>query len=240
LRLVASGDDLFGGTSVQDYFAKYLEDIEAADELIPAPGLFDFGHDAYGGLVYNEHDNPLFRPLKQMVREASQRALARWLSSQAPTVLARLKADRTDASMLHEAGVADGKYAGMPILHNIPVADFADLTLDDGNLNGRLLGALHERYSQGWENELEPEFDWMITLKAELERRVDASSPPFKEFNKLQVEYFFRDILRRIESARPPTVSPKPASKRARKPRTPKASAETSAARPTRRSQSKS
>lgn len=217
LRLVRNRDRVFGSTSVQAYFKEYLADLEAVDSLVPAPTLFTFGATGYGGLAYNEGDNPGFIPLRTMVNAAAERALARWLRSRAPDLLARLQTDPTDASMLHEHGIEDGNYAGNPILHEIPIEAFADLALDDGNLNGAIFGALRARYNQGYGKELEPEFDWIIRLKAELLRRVSRSSPPFKAFNKAHIEYYFNDIMSMIGTVRSNTATARRKSTRRRK-----------------------
>jgi len=216
-RLVRYGDRIFGTTSVRAYFRKYLEDVEAKDELVPAPGFFTMSSSGYGGLTYNDNEEPGFAPIKTMVREAADRALERWLLSQAPMLMARLQADPSDGSMLHGHGLAEGNYAGHPILQETQIEDFADLCLDDGNLNGHLLSALRERYRQGYTKDLKPEFDWVINLRAELLRRVEKSSPPFKKFNRSNVEYYFADIVEVIEAERA-KAAPRPTPPRAKEP----------------------
>lgn len=46
-------------------------------------------------------------------------------------LLKRLQAEPNDGSMLYEWGLGDGNYAGVAILHDIPVGDMADLLLVD-------------------------------------------------------------------------------------------------------------
>jgi hypothetical protein len=61
------------------------------------------------------------------VKSAAQHALERTLQAGAPALLKRLQDDPENGQMLHEWGLENGNYGGVAILHNIAVADFADL-----------------------------------------------------------------------------------------------------------------
>lgn len=100
--------------------------------------------------------------------------------------------------MLHEWGLDKGNYAGIAILHNIPVTDFADLALIDGKPNDKLLAALNERNQQGYGTVLDPELPWLKQLRAELMQRAATLAPPHNAFAKMRLGYWFKDHDERI------------------------------------------
>lgn len=198
MRLQGYGDDLLGGQSVVDYFTRYLADLETADTLEPAPELFRIVGGSYAGLVYNENDTVAFAEIRALVAAASARALDRRMQATAPELLARLQADPEDGSMLHEWGVANGNFAGVAILNHIVVGDFADIALIDGKPNDKLLAALNERYRQGYEDTLAPEFEWLKQLHTELLKRAALLDPPYRAFSEMRLIYWFGDIDKRV------------------------------------------
>ncbi|APZ97418.1 hypothetical protein BWQ93_02115 [Sphingopyxis sp. QXT-31] len=202
MRLKKYGDDLLGGRTVKNYFTEYLADLEAAGTLEVAPDLFGHAAGSYAGLVYNEADTPEFGPIRALVKVAAQRALERTMTTSAPTLLKRLQDDPEGAQMLHEWGLENGNYGGVAILHNIAVADFADLALIDGKPNDRLMAALNERHQQGYDAALDPELPWLEQLRAELMRRAATLSPPYREFSQMRLGYWFRDHDKQIAAYR--------------------------------------
>ena len=129
---------------------------------------------------------------------AAQRALEQTMRTDAPALLKRLRDDPEDVQMLHEWGLENGNYSGVAILHNIAVADFADLALIDGKPNDRLMAALNERHQQGYGTALDPELPWLEQLRAELTSRAAALSPPYRAFAEMRLVYWFRDHDERI------------------------------------------
>lgn len=215
MRLQGYGDDLLGGQTVLDYFTQYLADLETADTLEPAPELFGIAGGSYAGLVYNENDTVAFAAIRALVAAASARALDRRMQATAPDLLSTLQADPEDGSMLHEWGVANGKFAGVAILNHIAVGDFADVALIDGKPNDKLLAALNERYRQGYEDTLAPEFKWLKQLRTELLNRAALLDPPYRAFSEMRLKYWFRDIDKCVAQfqgkSKPPSKSPRKA-----------------------------
>lgn len=192
IRLLGYGDDLLGGATPKAFFTSYLHDIERTDTLLSSPELFGPGSGVYTGLVYNEDDNPDFVEIFELVRAAADRALERRMRLEAPALLQRLRDDPGDASMLYEWGLAEQNYAGTAILHCIPVTDMADLLLEDGKLQDRLLAALKERYTLGeHDTALDPEKPWLLALHAELVRRVASLPAPHRIFGERRLGYWF-------------------------------------------------
>ncbi len=200
MRLLKYGDDLLGGKPVLDYFSEYLDDLEVAEALEAAPDLFGFSAGSYAGLTYNEADTPEFAPIRQLVAAASQRALERDMKTSAPELLNRLRSDPEDGQMLHKWGIGDGNYGGVAILHNIAVADFADLVLIDGKPNDRLMATVGERHRQGYDSALDPEMNWLRQLRSELLKRAAALPPPYKQFAEMRLNYWFQDLDERISA----------------------------------------
>ena len=212
IRLKKYGDDLLGGRTVKDYFTEYLADLEVAGTLEAAPDMFGPAAGSYSGLVYNEADTPAFAPIRALVKAAAQRALERTMTASAPTLLKRLQHDPEDAQMLHEWGLGNGNYGGVAILHEIAVADFADLALIDGKPNDRLMVALNERHQQGYNTALDPELPWLEQLRAELMKRAATLSPPYREFSRMRLGYWFQDHDKRIAAFRAklkPAIKPR-------------------------------
>lgn len=211
IRLLGYGDDLLSGVPPKEFFSTYLADVEGAGTLLPSPELFGPGSGAYGGLVYNDDDNPVFVEIFDLVRVAAGRALERRMRAEAPTLLQRLRDDPSDASMLYEWGLTKQNYAGIAILHNIAVDDMADLLLDDGKFEDRLLAALKERYALG-ENDtaLDPEKPWLLALHSELERRVALLQPPYRLFGERRLGYWFDKLVGWASPPPPPTSRARP------------------------------
>jgi hypothetical protein len=207
LRLRAYGDDLLGGQAVEAYFCDYLADLETSGALEAAPELFGLMGGSYAGLGYNEHDTPDFKKVHALVKAASARALDRRMRSEAPDLLARLRSDPSNVSMLHEWGLRERKYGGIAILNHVVVTDFADLAIVDSKLNDKLLAALSERYRQGYSTELAAEVDWLGQLRAELDSRVIKAAPPYVELGKIQLAYFFKDIDNLVAAASGKSIS---------------------------------
>lgn len=222
IRLLGYGDDLLGGVLPKDFFASYLDDVERADTLLSSPELFGPGSGAYAGLVYNDDDNPAFVEIFELVRAAAKRALERRMALEAPALLQRLRDDPGDASMLYEWGVAKQNYAGTAILHNIAINDMVDLLLDDGKFEDRLLAALKERYALGeHDTALDPEKPWLLTLHAELVRRVALLPPPYRVFGERRLGYWFDKL---VSWATPP-AAPAARPRRVKKPPKPRTGA---------------
>lgn len=211
IRLKKYGEDLLGGRTVLNYFSEYLLDLEKAQTLTPAPGLFGPAAGSYGALGYNEADTPEFARILKLVMSAAQKALARTMRLEASTLLKRLQDDPEDGQMLHEWGLPNGNYGGVAILQNIAVADFADLALIDGKPNDKLMAALNERHQQGYGSALDPELPWLKQLRAELVSRAAALAPPYGAFAEMRLVYWFRDHDKRIATHHTkPTTRRKP------------------------------
>lgn len=185
LRLLRYGDDILGGVKPRAYFTAYLADLEKADTLRPAPFLFGPTAVSHGGLGYPDNDTKAFGALWKLVRNAAAGALARHNQREAVNLLKRLQADPTDGSMLHEWGFDKHNYAGISILHNVPVPDMADLLLEDGLLNGSLIAALQTRYEQvGRDGSLTEEKRWVLALLTELRKRLALLKPPYRKLGE--------------------------------------------------------
>jgi hypothetical protein len=209
IRLLGYGDDLLGGATPKAFFTSYVNELEKEGTLLASPELFGPGSGAYAGLGYNEEDNPDFLDIFELVRAAAYRSLERRMSLEAPVLLQRLKDDPSNASMLHEWGLAKQNYAGTAILHNIAVADMADLLLEDGKLKDRLLAALKERYDLGQHDcALDPEKPWLLALHAELTQRVARLPAPYRLLDERRLAHWFDNLL---EWATPPALPKTPA-----------------------------
>lgn len=202
MRLQKYGDDLLGGKTVLDYFTEYFADLEKTGTLEPAPDLFGHTAGSYAGLVYNEADTPEFAAIRNLVKDAAARALDRSMQADAPALLQRLQKDPEDGQMLHEWGLDNGNYGGVAILHNIEVADFADLVLIDGKPNDRLMAALNERHNRGYGTALDPELPWLEQLREELMTRSAVLSPPYRAFAEERLGHWFRNHEERISACR--------------------------------------
>jgi hypothetical protein len=120
IRLQGYHDNILGGVTPKLFFKAYLADLEKADRLLAAPQIFESGPGGYSGLIYNEHDNRAFIEIHELVRAATMSALSRRTQREAQDLLERLKDDPDNSSTLREWGFEEKKYAGIPILHNIP------------------------------------------------------------------------------------------------------------------------
>lgn len=195
IRLLGYGDDVLGGAKPKAFFKVYLADLESRDALEAVSGLFGIHSGSYAGLVYNEHDTPLFAEIHTMVRDATMRALSRRTAREAVELLDRLRKDPDDGAMLHEWDLEKGNYAGSAILHNIAVTDMADLLLVDDSFNDRLLRALHARYENAAGTpDLDPEKHWVRALRTELANRLKSVAAPFRIFGERRLAYWFEKM----------------------------------------------
>lgn len=208
LRLLRYGDDILGGIKPGAFFKAYLADLEKADTLLPAPSLFGPTTVSHGGLGYADNDTKAFSALWKLVRKAAAGALARHNRREAANLLKRLQADPTDGSMLHEWGFDRHNYAGISILHNVPVPDMADLLLKDGLLNGSLIAALETRYDQArHDRSLPEEKSWVLALLSELRKRLALLKPPYRKFGQ---DALLRSLARVETWAKPPRKAAAP------------------------------
>ncbi|MBB4097456.1 P-loop NTPase fold protein [Sphingomonas kyeonggiensis] len=206
LRLLGYGDDLLGGVAPKDFFTAYLDDVEKADTLIAATNLFGFGSDGYAGLIYNESDSAAFQEIRGLVAAAVGRALDRQTKREAPVLVDRLKADPEGGAMLYEWGPEEGNYGGIAILHHVAIGEIADLLLQDGKLNDRLLAALKERYERAQSaKSLDSEKPWVLNLHAELAGRVTSLPAPYKRFGELRLAHWFEPIKGWATPSAPPS-----------------------------------
>jgi hypothetical protein len=123
------------------------------------------------------------------------RALARRMSSEAVDLLKRLQHDPSDGAMLHKLGLSERNYAGVAILHNIPVGDMADLLLADSKFNDVLLAALSARYkSAPHDKALDVEKAWVRQLHAELKLRLKSIAQPHRSVGEQRLSYWWDKV----------------------------------------------
>jgi len=131
-------------------------------------------------------------------------------------LLKRLQAEPNDGSMLHEWGLDDGNYAGVAILHDIPVGDMADLLLVDSRFNDVLMAALAARYERtSGDHALDLEKPWARKLHAELKARLTSASAPYGAWGEGRLSYYFGAIATWAKPA-PTPRKPKAASAKPR------------------------
>jgi hypothetical protein len=192
IRLRRFGDDLLGAQAPLAYFRNYLRDVEAQGTLQPAIGLFGPMGKSFGGLVYNDHDNPTFAKVEEMIEKANLRAQDRQMSQEAGILVSRLRSAPRDSAPLIEWDRDAGHFGALPILHHVQISDFADLLLVDGKLNDHLLSALGERYRRN--AELDREYAWLRSLRSELNRRIAKVPAPHRKLCELRSKYGFDQI----------------------------------------------
>lgn len=208
LRLHRLKDDLLGGVKPKAFFRAYVNDLEKADALLAVPELFDGHSGAYAGLGYNEHETPEFSEIHTLVQAATMRALARRMARESTDLLKRLQSNPSDGSMLHKWGLDQGNYANVAILHNIAVADMADLLLVDSKLNGHLLAALEARYEyEQNKKELDDEKDWLRKLNSELRSRLKTISQPYRAFGEKRLTFWFDNLKDWVAPVKPRSPS---------------------------------
>lgn len=205
IRLQGYGDDLLSGMKPKAFFKEYLADIEANETLFAVPKVFDSHGGSHGGLVYNESDTESFAEIREMVRAATMKALSRRTARESVKLLKRLQADPTDGTMLHEWGLEKEKYAGVAILHHIPVTDLADLLLVDSKFNDHLLAALKARYEfASASKDLNVEKSWLRALRAELVDRLKTVNSPYRSFGEARLAYWFSEMAEWATPVRKP------------------------------------
>jgi len=113
------------------------------------------------------------------------------MKSEAPSLLEALRTGKS-YEQISEYGRAAPNYGGVAILHFLEPAKFADLCLQDGKLDERLVGALFKRYhSAEHSGDLAAEGPWVRKLKDELLQRVSAEPPPFHSRLSGSIRHWF-------------------------------------------------
>ncbi len=170
--------------NVEDDIGRYVDAVEATGTLRPNRSIFSESGmaDSWAGCVFCCVEHPQFAKIKAHLGAAVERLFSNKMKAEAPTLMERLAKNGDDCNALYESSVDGVYYGGIPILHHVSVADFADLMLRDGRVNRDLSAALMRRYQYwGRNGEMLVERPWLEALKLELDARAEALGPPFEK-----------------------------------------------------------
>jgi hypothetical protein len=188
-----SGDYLFPDPVVA--FSKYIDELVVEGKLDADMRVFDFfQHDGWASTGYQQSHTEEFISIRLHLRDAVMAIHRQAMTVQAQTLFAQLKNGDGYAS-LFEACRDKSDYGSTAILHNIPVAEFADLLIDDGCLNSQLLATLDRRYQLGRAYpELAEEAQWLDDLGNEIAMRQAAAPTPFNDILSKRLAGWFPQI----------------------------------------------
>ena len=181
LWLEAMGAPLLG--NVEQDMGRYIAEIEADETLRPNLGIFRRGgfNDVWAGFGFCYAEDQRFVAIKSKLRDAVERRFGEQMRRVAPALLEALRQVDDDGDALYASSDGQSRFGSTPILHHLPVADFADLMVKDGRANGALSAALSRRYQYwGRDQEMLVERPWLETLKRELDSRAEALGSPFE------------------------------------------------------------
>lgn len=190
------GDDLTAPLPLVDYFESYLAELGRTDTLQPltdvARGINVTGFD---GLGYSSIEKPDFALVRTALTKATDMAFERRMKADAKHLLVQLS-EQSRYNALYDSDLADGNYGGAPILHNMPVVEFADLLLTSGRLDDALLTSLSLRYQHHrHDRPLQIEKAWLEALRDELVARAAALPPPQKRHLTERLTGIFEKVL---------------------------------------------
>jgi hypothetical protein len=190
---IAQAGQFLVGNDIVDYFRAYIDELLTGGTLEAARDVFGIHAGAYASLGYRSEDTSEFKEIREMLKRATDMAFSKSMQSQAGKLLDQLKTDPATFSKLFERG--DGNFGDAAILHFIKVEDFADIAFSDSVLNSRLISSLVARYERDiHERALVVEYEWVRKLRDELEKRVSAETPPFKDIATRLLPYYFGKI----------------------------------------------
>jgi hypothetical protein len=196
------GDSLV--SSITTTFKAYIDELVEAKSLIPDISIFDKFHaDGWHNLEYQKKDEPAFKDVLQHLQVAVQKSLAEKIKGDALKLVDKLKNDSEAASVLYEYGINNGKFGGVPMLHHIPVSDFADALVKDDRYNIILMGALRQRYERGrGDTQLVSEKTWLFKLEAEIKARAAQAAAPFSKLLATHTDSLFAKVTESLRMNR--------------------------------------
>lgn len=193
ITLREQGDDLLAGQDPVEFLRAYLAALESRDALEPdLDSRHRMDRSIWGNLTFSSQDTDGFKAARVLLDAAVDRATNSRLAAKAPALLERLRST-ADYSELGEFGPGSGAYSGSAILHNLDVAAFADLCIQDGLLNDDLLGELSRRYHLRGPK-LREEAPWIHALRSELVLRANGLPAPFASRVAHMIAYWFDRI----------------------------------------------
>lgn len=172
-----------GGRQPVDLLTSYIDDL-AERELLEATfrlhDAIDFS--SHEGLGFAASETSEFVEIRQHLLGRVEAAVDRRTAAAAEQVLRRLATG--DFGPLTGYAPEDGCFRGVPFLHHIDPGEFASILLVDGVVTPQLPTILVERYRNHSHDPhlLKPEFDWVRSLKAELDRRTAILTPPHRDW----------------------------------------------------------
>lgn len=186
LRIMMAEQNV-SGRSMEDEVTlclEYIDDLLKMGKLpaksiqrIPFDRIYE-SHDGFGYWV-SAIAKPYFRTICDHLDEARDKALQASYPDIAAEILRLLaEAQASIFTTISITNSGDGALANIPILAHIPVKSFVDAWLS-GPRNGwrNVTMALENRYDFGQlERSLSGERTWLVDLKEEFDRRIDATS----------------------------------------------------------------
>lgn len=197
------GDPFLGeGVDVIEYFDDYLKNLVDNGLLLPDRKTFGFMSVSYAGLGYPAQESDAFGKIRSLVKGATDLACAQQMKDIAAQYTQRLLSDPNAYGSLYEYGFEDGNYADVAFLHNLNVAEFAQLLIVESSPNDRLFASLAQRYESerhhSWR--LKEEYEWLARLRCELVSLATSEDSPYKQLLNKKIEYYFGLIFKAISS----------------------------------------
>lgn len=204
LMLETYGDRPLGRpAAILKYFKDYLRHMIEEKKLEPHRDLFGPMGGAYAGLAYPSRESEAFKKIYKLVEMATDQMFDERMKVIAADYLERFETDDDAYIALREYGFDRGYYRDAAFLHHIDPQEFANLIIDDGALNERLLASLYARYEHEAHNpKLAKEYAWVSKMSAALRRLASQAQPPQRKLIRDHVDYYLKKIKVSIEEAK--------------------------------------
>lgn len=206
------GDDLLDGADPELFFKEYIDDVVTDRTLQPLTELFDASSGSHFGLVYMNHDTPVFKTIKGLVRDGVRRIRDVNLSATLPQFLEQLRSDQSTALRLNNYGEKKGNLQGVPFLHHSNPEEFASLLVEDFAPRETVMGALVDRYLKDTsQNSLKAEHAWLEEVENAFKKLADSAVPPHRRLLQLRYRWMTSELDKHLgrvgATATPPSPS---------------------------------
>lgn len=192
------GDDI----DPVEYFNQYIQEMAVRKELEPLFSSRFRDWDSYESLGYHSRDDDGFQEILETIQEAAGKMFELRMKEFSVIFQERCRSGDADYTTLYEHGIDEDKYGDIPFLHYLDPSIFAKNIVSEKGFDSKLIAALCARFEfERDRRRLEPEYEWLKSLRKQLEELILSVRPPHKRYYERNLSYYFAKIDKSVALA---------------------------------------